>query len=219
MPEGKTRYGIIVDNKDPLYQARAKIRVFGLFDDIEDEDLPWADQAGGIIFAGGNASGTISIPRVGAVVGIDMDGDNYYNIYYEFIHSYSQVMLDEIRDSYEGSHVLLYDTESEPGPLKILYTKRDGLLLELDNAKIQLDTRDGGDLRVVVKMGDDEIRMEERKVIVNSRNIELGEGAIESVIKGDSFKRIYDTHTHPSSGAPPVIPLPSGVLSKNTKTK
>ena len=128
-------------------------------------------------------------------------------------------MIEEIKNSYEGAHVLLYDTEAEPGELHLFYTKQKGLVFELDNAKIQLDTRDGGQLRIVLQMGNDEIRMEDNKVIVNSRNIELGEGAIESVIKGDSFKTIYDSHTHPTNGAPPVIPLPSGVLSKNTKTK
>ena len=54
---------------------------------------------------------------------------------------------------------------------------------------------------------------------IDSPNIKLGDNAIESVIKGDMFKKIYDTHTHPSAGAPPAIPLPSAVLSKNTKTK
>lgn len=219
MGSKKIRYGVIVDNKDPLYQARAKVRIFGLFDGIDDEDIPWATQAGGMIFAGANGTGTISIPRIGTVVGVDWDGDNYYNIYYTFIDAYSEEMIDEIKNSYEGSHVLLFDTESTPGPLHVMYTQQKGLVLELGNAKIQLDTQDGGELRIVLKMGKDEIRMENKKVIINSKNIELGEDAVESVIKGDSFKKIYDTHTHPSSGAPPVMPLPSGVLSKNTKTK
>lgn len=219
MPAEKIRYGIIVDNKDPLYQGRAKIRVFGLFDDLEDEDIPWAEQSGGTIFAGANSSGSISIPRIGTVVGVDIDGDNYYNVYYYFIHSYSPSMIEEIKNSYEGAHVLIYDPEAEPGELHLFYTKQKGLVFELDDAKIQLDTRDGGQLRIILKMGNDEIRMEDNKVIVNTKNIELGENAIESVIKGDSFKKIYDTHTHPSAGAPPVIPLPSGILSKTTKTK
>lgn len=219
MASEKIRYGVIVDNRDPLYQARAKVKIFGLFDGIDEEDIPWATQSGGIIFAGANGTGTISIPRIGTVVGVDWDGDNYYNIYYTFIDAYSEEMIAEIKKSYEGSHVLLFDTESTPGPLKIMYTQQKGMVFELGDAKIQLDTQDGGELRIVLKMGDDEIRMEKKKVIINSKNIELGENAVESVIKGNAFKKIYDTHTHPSSGAPPVIPLPPGVLSKNTKTK
>jgi len=220
MPKQKVRYGLIIDNKDPLYQGRAKVKVFGAFDDLEDEDIPWAEQAGGgMFFAGEGSSGTISIPRVGTVVGVDIDGENHYNIYYYFIHAYSPSMLAEIKESYEGAHVILYDTEAEPGELHLFYTKQKGLVFELDNAKIQLDTQEGGQLRIVLKMGNDEIRMEDQKVIINSRNIELGEAAVEAVVKGDSFKLIYDVHTHPTNGAPPVVPLPSGVLSKNTKTK
>ena len=114
---------------------------------------------------------------------------------------------------------MIYDTEAQPGALKLFYSRKKGLVFELGDAKVQLDTQDGGELRVVVKMGDDEIRMENSKVIINSLNIELGEGAIESVIKGDTFKKIYDTHTHAGAGSPPVVPLPTSILSKTTKTK
>ena len=34
--------GVVVDNKDPEFRARCKVRVFGIFDDVKDEDLPWA---------------------------------------------------------------------------------------------------------------------------------------------------------------------------------
>ena len=36
--------GVVVDNKDPEFKARCKVRVFGVFDDVKDEDLPWAFQ-------------------------------------------------------------------------------------------------------------------------------------------------------------------------------
>lgn len=223
MPDQKIRYGLIVDNKDPLYQGRAKVRVFGLYDDIEDEDIPWAEQSSNLIFAGGNGGGAISIPKEGTVVGVDFDGQNQYNIYYYFIHSYSPEMLAEIRDSYEGAHVLLYDTEAEPGPLHMFYTKQKGLVFELDNAKIQLDTRDGGSMRIVIKMGNDEIRMEDQKVIVNSNRIELGEGAAESLILGDTFQSYFNSHTHIGNlGAPtstPVVPSTPNHLSTISKTK
>lgn len=219
----KIRYGVIVDNKDPLYQGRAKVKIFGLFDDIEDEDIPWAVQESKNIFAGNGGSGTISIPRIGTVVGVKWDGDNYYNIYYTFIDRFSEEMINEIRESYQGSHVLLFDSEAEPGPLKIIYTQKKGLVLELDDAKINLDTQNGGQLRIVIKMGRDEIRMENNKVIVNSKNIELGEEAAESIILGNTFQTYFNNHTHLGNlGAPtspPIIPSTPNHLSKISKTK
>lgn len=224
MPTDKIRYGLIVDNKDPLYSGRAKVRVFGMFDDLPDEDLPWAEQTTpGLIFSGNGESGSISVPRVGAVVGVDFDGDNYYNLYYYFIHSTSQEMLDEIKNSYEGAHVLMYDTEADPGTSKIMYTRGGGLLFELGDSKVHLDKQNGGNLRVVIKMGEDEIRMENNKVIVNSSNIELGEGAAESIILGDTFQTYFNSHTHLGNlGAPtspPVVPSTPIHLSTVSKTK
>jgi len=47
--------GEIVDINDPLKQGRARIRVFGFFDDLEIEDIPWAEQVSGLSFS--SASG------------------------------------------------------------------------------------------------------------------------------------------------------------------
>ena len=53
MPSEKTYLGRVVDIKDPLYQGRAKIDVFGFFDEIPVEDLPWAEQIAGMSFGAG----------------------------------------------------------------------------------------------------------------------------------------------------------------------
>jgi hypothetical protein len=97
------------------------------------------------------------------------------------------------------------------------------LLLELGNASVQLDTQNGGELRVVIKMGDDEIRMENQKVIINSNSIELGENAAEKLILGDTFLQLFNTHTHPTAVGPsgvPVVPMQDELhLSQISKTK
>ena len=91
--------------------------------------------------------------------------------------------------------------------------------MSLGDAKVQLDTQDGGQLRVVIEMGKDQIVMENSKIIINSGNIELGENATEAVIKGDSFKQFFDTHVHAGPGTPPVVPMIPNLLSFTTKTK
>jgi hypothetical protein len=68
-------------------------------------------------------------------------------------------------------------------------------------------------------MGSDQIRMENSKVIINSNNIELGENAVEAVIRGDAFKKFFDAHVHAGSGSPPVVPMIPNLLSLVTKTK
>lgn len=218
----KIYLGEIVDISDPLKKGRAKVRVFGLFDDLETQDIPWASQVNAISF-GGDGNGRLSIPRLGSVVAVEFDGQNYYRMVYYGEWESSPEMLEEISDSYEGAHSFVYDVGAEPGPLKIFYTRKKGMNFILGDAKVQLDTQDGGQLRIVIEMGDDQIRMENNKVIVNSNNIELGEAAIESVIKGNTFQTYFNSHTHlgnlggPTS--PPVIPSDPTHLSNVSKTK
>jgi hypothetical protein len=211
--------GEIVDINDPLKQGRARVRVFGFFEDLEIEDIPWAEQISGLSFSSSRGNGNISVPRLGAVVNAQFDGSNYYKVFYEFEKETSPDLLAEIADSYEGAQSLIYDTDAQPGPLKIFYTRKKGLTISLGDAKVQLDTQDGGQLRVVIEMGEDQIRMERRKVIINSNNIELGEGATQAVIRGDAFKTFFDTHVHAGAGSPPVVPMIPSLLSLITKTK
>jgi hypothetical protein len=104
--------GEIVDINDPLKQGRARVRVFGFFDELEIEDIPWAEQISGLSFSSSLGSGNISIPRLGAVVNTQFDGVNYYKIFYEFEKETAPALLDEISNSYEGAQSLIYDTDA-----------------------------------------------------------------------------------------------------------
>jgi hypothetical protein len=215
--------GEIVAIDDPLKQGRARIRVFGFFDDLEIEDIPWAEQISGLSFSSARGNGNISVPRIGAIVNVQFDGSNYYKCFYEFEKESSPALLEEIADSYEGAQSLIYDVEAQPGPLKLFYTRKKGLVLSLGDAKVQLDTQNGGQLRVVVQMGSDQIRMEGGQVIINSNNIKLGEQAVESIIKGTTFQAYFNSHTHIGNlGAPtspPVVPSTPHHLSTISKTR
>ena len=173
MPSEKTYLGKIVDINDPLKLGRAKVNVFGIFDDLQIEDIPWAEQNPGISFGKGFGGGNITIPRNGAVVYVRFEEENYYKITYDYLKETSPDLIEEIsqENSYEGTQCLVYDGDALPGTLKVIYTRRNGMVISLGDAKVQLDTQNGGELRVVVKMGEDEIRMEQSKVIVSKRLI------------------------------------------------
>jgi hypothetical protein len=225
MSSSKSYLGVIVDINDPLKQGRAKVRVFGIFDDLEVEDIPWAEAGtASEYFGGGKGGGAVSIPRLDAVVYCSFESENYYKVYFDIIKEFSPDLVEEMNEenSYEGFHSLLYDSEAQPGSLKLFYSRKKGLNFELGDAKVQLDTQNGGELRVVIKMGEDEIRMENSKVIINSSNIELGEGAAQSVILGDLFKDLFNSHTHPTPVGPSGTPVPimtPAQLSQVSKTK
>lgn len=233
MPSEKTYLGKVVDIKDPLYQGRAKIEVFGIFDGLPAEDLPWAEQIAGLSFGGDYGGGNITIPRLGSVVAVHFEDNNYYKMNYHYVKEISKDLLAELKEenSYEGSHALIYDSEAQPGTLKMIYTRKKGVVFQLGDATIQLDTQNGGTdkekLRIVVKMNNDEIRMEKsggkQKVIVKSENIELGEGAIEKLVLGNTFLTFFNSHTHPTGVGPsgvPIVPMTDPQhLSQVSKTK
>ena len=229
----KTYLGKIVDIKDPLYQGRARIEVFGIFDGLPAEDLPWAEQIAGLSFGGNFGGGNMSIPRLGSIVSVHFEDDNYYKVSYHFIKEISNDLKAELREdnSYDGTQSIMYDSEAQPGILKMIYTRKKGLVFQLGDATIQLDTQNAGTdkekLRIVLKLNDDEIRMEKQgakqKVIVKSENIELGEEAVEKIILGNKFLELYNQHTHPTGVGPSGVPIVPMVdiqhLSQVSKTK
>jgi hypothetical protein len=119
--------GEIVDINDPLKQGRARIRVFGFFDELAIEDIPWAEQISGLSFSSSRGNGNISVPRLGAVVNTQFDGVNYYKLFYEFEKETSPELLAEISDSYEGAQSLIYDTDAVnsngDAGLKLFFTR------------------------------------------------------------------------------------------------
>jgi len=233
MPSEKTYLGKVVDNKDPLYQGRARVQVFGVFDGIPVDDLPWAEQISGLSFGGYYGGGNISIPRIGTVVSVHFEESNYYKMNYQYIKELSDDLIQELKaeNSYEGTQSIVYDSEAQPGPLKMIYTRKNGLVFQLGDATIQLDTQNAGTdsekLRIVLKMNEDEIRIEKKNgkqtIVINSGNIELGEDAAERLILGDSFKSLYNSHTHSTPSGESSIPtqlIQDNIhLSQISKTK
>src|SRR3989304_3934286 len=115
-----TFLGVVVDIEDPEKQGRAKVRVFGKFDELADADLPWAQPWLGNTFGAGGGAGVISVPRKGAVVNVTFDNGNLYSPYFYNIHEPSKDMLDEIKGSYEAAHSLISHGDEQ---LKIFYTR------------------------------------------------------------------------------------------------
>lgn len=68
-----------------------------------------------------------------------------------------------------------------------------------------------------VKIGND------GTIEIISGTIQLGEGSLESLVKGETLKRLFDSHQHiGNKGAPtskPIVPLANSALSQVTKTQ
>jgi hypothetical protein len=201
--------GIIVDIEDPRKEGRAKVRVASIYDEIPVEDIPWAfPKNRGTVFGQAGKGGAVSIPKLNAVVAVVFDNGNPYSPEYFSLQELADDIKEELNSEYAGSHIVLFDGDQE---LKIWFSVSKGLTLILKEASINIDPEN----QITIKTGN--------KVIVDSPAIELGVNALEAVIKGETFQKIFNAHTHIGNlGAPtstPIVPLNGSELSKVTKTE
>ena len=119
--------GTVVDNNDPEKLGRCKVKVYSLFDDLADEDVPWAFPVTNNSFAGGPGGfGSISIPKLGTIVRVQFSEGNLYSPEYYGIQTINRAMQADISDTYLNSHVLAYDQDEQ---MKVYYTPGVGLEL------------------------------------------------------------------------------------------
>ena len=202
--------GIIVDIEDPRKEGRAKVRVASIYDEIPVEDIPWAfPKNRGTVFGKAGKGGAVSIPKLNSVVAVVFDNGNPYSPEYFALQELAEDVKGELNSEYAGSHIVLFDGDQE---LKIWFSVSKGLTLSVKGASINIDKEN----QITMKT--------KNKVIIDSPNIELGKSSsaaiAEYLIKGKTFLKLFNAHTHPGSGAPPIPQLlPGVVLSKTTKTK
>lgn len=240
--KSKDWVGEVVDNQDPESEFRCKIKVFGLFDDLETGDIPWAYPKNNNIFAGGDGGfGSGSVPKIGTIVKVDFNNGNIYSPEYYGVQNINPDLSTEISDDYEGTHVIAYDGDEE---LKVLYQKGRGLQLKLKGSNVTINPDasitiehdetssiielTGNTINVVTDnqinlTSDNQVNVTTNRCHIDSPNIRLGENAAESVIKGETFQRLFNSHTHIGflgiTTSPPVVPLTGLELSKITKTQ
>ena len=126
--------GIITYNQDPTFSGRCKVRVFNLMDTIEDEFLPWAVPCNALVF-GTQGAGSLSIPKVGTLVGVKFKNDDKMSPEYYNIHHVDPSLIEQIKTDYEGTHVLVYDTSQN---LTVIFQKGTGFTIYFNGSVINI---------------------------------------------------------------------------------
>jgi hypothetical protein len=131
--------GVVEDPNDPRKEGRAKIRVSSIYGDIPTDDLPWAYPSQKSTFFGQDGrGGSLSVPKRGSIVTVKFNNGNHYSPEYYALHEIAEDVRTELgkEGEYLGSHVLLFDGDSE---LKIWFTISKGLTLKLRESSINID--------------------------------------------------------------------------------
>lgn len=239
--------GEVVDIEDPQFIGRIKVKVFGKFDQIPVEDIPWAYPGNNMTAGSASGGGFFSVPKIGSIVSIKFENGNLYHPEYFFIQKISDEAKDEIKNSYENAHIIVYDTVTS-GSLKIFFTEEKGLMLDYQETQINIkndksvliqtasgdsiiEIKDDGNL-VVAQAKDVNIECQNAKIIAKSSihldcskpaSIKVGSSVTDAIIKGNVFQLWANTHTHIGNlGAPtspPMIPSTPDHLSIISKVQ
>ena len=175
MDLNKEYVGQVIFNEDPTFTGRCKIRVFGLFDGLPDENIPWFSPVNSTIFST-NGSGSISVPKIDAYVRVRfLNGDIYAGEYMN-VEATDPALIDEIKDDYDGTHVLLYDAAEQ---LLVIYQKMSGFRIYHKGACITLDPN--GNIQAKHQNNSNVIEINDDKIIISSASGGDGGGSTGTI--------------------------------------
>lgn len=193
--------GEVVNNEDPLYSGRCRIKVFGKFDLLPEEAIPWATPMNR------NLPGSHAVPRVGDIVSVRFDNGNIYHPEYWFQVNQNDTLKSEVLENSEEPQNVISLVYDEQRNLRVYYSVEDGLVITTGESNTEAPM----------------IRFSpEGQIFINSGDIFIAtnDGADESepAVRGKSLEEWlnkllddYLAHTHPTGVGPSGPPLPPTV--------
>jgi hypothetical protein len=190
--------GEVVDNADPSNLGRCRVKVFGKFDQLPNEAIPWATPMNR------DQVGAHSVPRVGDIVAIRFDNGNIYHPEYWFQVNQNTDLKSEVLDNSSAAQnvvSLVYDAERN---VRIFWSPEDGLTMTTGEDK---------DEAPAIRFSNDgKIYLHSDNIFIASSNNDESEPAV----RGETLSKLISkmlgfikTHTHASSsGSPTTPPLP-----------
>jgi hypothetical protein len=201
--------GEVVDNADPANLGRCRVKVFGKFDDLPKDAIPWATPMTR------DHVGSHHIPNIGTIVAVRFDNGNIYHPEYWFqINQDKNLKADLLDTSAEPHNVvsLVYDASRN---IRIYHSPEDGLIITNGSSK---------DAQPMIRFSKD------GKLFLNADNIYIASNKADEnqpAVRGQVLQDILDSiiedikmHTHPSSGAPmsPTTSISLSITQKKLKT-
>ena len=158
----KDYIGRVVYNQDNTFSGRCKIQVYGVFDELEIEDMPWIYPKASSVFSSARGFGSISVPKIGSIVRVNFHND-VYSGEYSSIQNIDPALIDEIKDDYENTHVLLYDSDKE---LIVIYQPMTGYKMSLGGSMIKIDS--DGSIQLKHRNNSNVVELTENKINITT---------------------------------------------------
>lgn len=152
------------------------------------------------------------VPRVGGVVQIEPiagnpgayqwrgeDVPSQEDLPAEVLAAIGQVMV--LIPASMRCYMVLDDREGSAGAIRLLTSGGGQVTIQNDGARVDVKAPSSGGI----------VRVEAAsKVILEAPIVEVGEGAVEAIVKGTAFKALYNGHVHPTGVGPsgtPAVPM------------
>lgn len=199
--------GPVVDNNDPEQLGRCRIKVYTLFDDLDDENVPWAFPVTNNSFAGGPGGfGSISIPKIGTIVRVQFSEGNIYSPEYYGIQTINRAMQADIANSYLNSHVLSYDEDEQ---MKVFYTPSNGLELFHKDSHITINpdssiTIEHADSQSIIELVGTNINITANSTINITSNSVIKSESSEVSMNGTAVTKLGPAPTYSAVLAEPL---------------
>lgn len=208
--------GEVVDNNDPKFLGRCRIKVFGKFDKLPTDSIPWATPMNR------DFVGSHHTPNIGTIVAVRFDNGNIYHPEYWFQIDQSKSLKTDILEQSNEPHNVVSLVYDEVRNIRIYHSPEDGIVITRGSGAkerplIQIDEKG------YIKISTTE------KIFLDSGNIFLsntGEGSEdekEPAVRGVSLEKWlnkllddYQKHIHPTPtgpSGPPSAPTPSTISS------
>ena len=197
---GTEWFGEIVDSNDPLKIGRCRIRVYEKFDNLKDDELPWASPVYSCDFAGGESKGfgTFSYPKKGSIVRVSFNQGDIYHPEYYVVENINDKVKTTIEGSYENAQVIRLDEDED---LQIFYTKEKGLMIwhkesfvNIDKSKHITITHAGNPSKVEMSDGvikitsDNKILNKSDYIYLDSPSVDVGTNADAGIVRWEDLK-------------------------------
>jgi hypothetical protein len=201
--------GEVIDNADPLAKGRCRVKVFGKFDKLPNEAIPWASPMNRV------AAGSHMVPRLGDIIAVRFDNGDLYHPEYWFQVDQNADLKADVLDNAEAPHnviSLVYDAQRN---FRLYFSPEDGLVMT---------TGDSNEAQPMIRFSPD------GEIFINSDNIYIAadpEDTAEPAVKGKTLANLlseiitqFNAHTHPTGVGPSGPPLPPqlpSMISLQTK--
>tara|TARA_R110001592_G_scaffold220637_2_gene475300 strand:+ start:2116 stop:2901 length:786 start_codon:yes stop_codon:yes gene_type:complete len=142
---GTVWVGEVINTGDPLQLGRVKIKIFGKYDELEEDVIPWAIPYNQL------ASGTVYIPKIGEICNVFFENGDENIPFYTGIAKTNDSFFAEQGEDYPKVWSIVYDKrmgedglgeETDPRTLEIFYTETQGLIVRKNESFIQFSNED-----------------------------------------------------------------------------